>query len=154
VIPVALAAGSSSVVTAADATDAAVSGAQGKIAGAVVSAALIGNAVGNRPRLLCTTDAAADECDRTDRAAADVSSLAPEPAGPAPDGPTAATSAASAPSQSGGRQERSAVGFCVPSGCAGAASAALMGDPESAILALRKHAKRFQWALAEERQAL
>jgi hypothetical protein len=161
-VPVALAAGSSSVATAADATgSAAVGFFKGKVAAAVVSAGLLGGAVGATghaylaspaPRSTATTIAVPAVPRPT------ISSAAPELARPPIEAPAPTGSAATAPSQSGARQERTpAVGSLRAERLLlEAASAALMrGDPESAILALRKHAQRFpSGALAEEREAL
>jgi TolA-binding protein len=164
IVPVALAAGSSSVATAADATgSAAVGFLKGKVAVAVVSAALIGGAVGatghaylSSPTPRSTGATGATTVSTV--APPTVPNVVPEPASSAPDEPTATPSAAAAPSQSSGPRERShATGSLRAERLLlEAASAALMrGDPESAIPALRKHAQRFpNGALAEEREAL
>jgi hypothetical protein len=162
IVPVALAAGSSSVATAADAAGSAAVGGflKGKVAAAVVSAALMGGAVGATGHAYFASPVSRSTGATIVPAAPGppVPSIAPEQAPSAPDAPAAAASAAAAPSQSGGRQERSpAVGpLRAERLLLEAASAALMrGDSESAILALRKHAQRFpNGALAEEREAL
>jgi hypothetical protein len=162
IVPVALAAGSTSVATAADATGSAAVGGflKGKLAAALASAALLGGAVGATghayftsplPRSTAATSVAPVPQQAVPR-------NAPEPARSATDAPTAASSGETAPSQSAARQERSpAVGSLRAERLLlEAASAALMrGDPASAILALRKHEQRFpSGALAEERRAL
>jgi hypothetical protein len=161
IVPVALAAGSSSVATAADATgSAAVGFFKGKIATAVVSAALVGGAVG-------ATGHAYFAAPIPPSTGATIVSAVPRRTGPnvapeaprsAPVAPVATSSAAAVPSQSGRRQERSSAAGSLRAErlLLEAASAALMrGDPESAIPALRKHAQRFPaGALAEEREAL
>jgi hypothetical protein len=162
IVPVALVAGSSSVVTAADATGSAAAGGllKGKIAAALVSAAMIGGAVGATGHAYFASPVTRPTSATTLRAVPrpSVPSIAPAPARSAPDETTAATPAAAVPSQSGERKERSpAVGSLRSERLLlEAAAAALMrGDPESAIVSLRKHAQRFpSGALAEERQAL
>jgi hypothetical protein len=162
IVPVALAAGSSSVATAADATGSAAVGGflKGKIAAAVVSAAMLGGAVGATGHAYFASPVPQSTGSATAPAvpALAVPSIAPEPARPALDAPATASSAAPAPSQSSARQERSpAVGSLRAERLLlEAASAALLrGDSESAIVALRKHAQRFpSGALAQERQAL
>jgi hypothetical protein len=161
VVPIALAAGSSSVATAADATGSASVGfLKGKLTVALVSAALAGGAVGATgqaylasPSSRSTSAPIASAVPRPS-----VPHVAPEPAHSALSTPPLAASAAVAPAPSGGRQERSPVAGSLRAErlLLEAASAALMrGDPESAITALRKHAQRFpRGALAEEREAL
>jgi hypothetical protein len=163
IVPVALAAGSSSVGTAADATGSAAVGGflKGKIVAAVVSAAMLGGAVGATGHAYFASPVPRPTGSTTVPAVPrpTVSMIAPEPAQPLLDAPATASSATvPSPSQSGARQERSpAVGSLRAERLLlEAASAALLrGDSESAILALRKHAQRFpSGALAEERQAL
>jgi hypothetical protein len=160
IVPIALAAGSSSVATAADATgSAAVGFFKAKVTAAVVSAALVGGAVGatGQAYLASPIPPPAVAPIVSARPRPTVPSVAPEPARSAA-AATAAASAAVAPAQSGGRQERppAAGSLRAERLLLEAASAALMrGDPESAIPALRKHAQRFpHGALAEEREAL
>jgi hypothetical protein len=161
IVPVALAVGGSSVATAADATgSAAVGFLKGKVAAAVVSAALVGGAVGATghayfaaplPKSTATTTLPPVPRPPTPN-------FVPAPARSATAPPAAASSAAIPPSQHGARQERSpGVGSLRAERLLlETASAALMrGDPDSAVLALRKHAQRFpSGALAEEREAL
>jgi hypothetical protein len=161
IVPVALAVGGSSVATAADATgSAAVGFLKGKVAAAVVSAALIGGAVGATghaylasPLPKSTATTTAPPVPRPT-----VPSFVPEPARSVTEVPTATSSAANPPLQNGARQERSpgVSSLRAERLLLETASAALMrGDPESAVLALRKHAQRFpSGALAEEREAL
>jgi hypothetical protein len=160
-VPVALAAGSSSVVTAADATgSAAVGFFKAKLATAVVSAALIGGAVGATGHAYLASPEAPSAGTSSPaivpRPA--VPSAVPAPAPSVTDPPAPASSAAMAPVQSGGREERSPAVSSLRAErlLLETASAALVrGDAESAILALRKHARRFPTgALAEEREAL
>jgi hypothetical protein len=161
IVPIALAAGASSAATAADATgSAAVSFLKGKVTAAVVSAALVGGAVG------ATGHAYLASPDPRPTSTPSVSAPRPAPANVTPDPARSTTpapaavgsAAAAAPLLSGGRQERPAVAGSLRAErlLLEAASAALMrGDPESAIPALRKHAQRFpRGALAEEREAL
>jgi TolA-binding protein len=162
IVPVALAAGSSSVATAADATGSAAVGGflKAKIGAALVSAAVIGGAVGASGHAYFASPGprptSATPVSTAPRPP--VPSTALEPARSAPDETTAATSAAAVPSPSGGRQDRSPAVSSLRAErlLLEAASAALMrSDPESAIVALRKHAQRFpNGALAEERRAL
>jgi TolA-binding protein len=162
VVPMALAAGASSVVTTADASAAgAISGfLKAKIAGAVISAALIGGAVGatGHAYFASSIPRSTPAATATPVAPPAVPSVAPAPARSADDAPAAVTSGAPAPSQSSGRQLRSqGVGSLRAERLLlETASAALVrGDTDSAILALRKHAQRFpHGALAEEREAL
>jgi hypothetical protein len=161
VVPVALAAGSSSVATAADTSGSAAVGLlKAKVTAAVVSAALVGGAVGATGHAYL-----ASPIPRS--ASAPIVSAGPrhsppkvvlEPAASAAAAAPAADSAAVAPVQSGGRPERSSAAGSLRAErlLLEAAAAALMrGDPESAIPALRKHAQRFpRGALAEEREAL
>jgi hypothetical protein len=161
IVPVAVAAGVSSVATATDATgSAAVAVLKGKVAAAVVSAALIGGAVGATghayfasplPKSTATTTVAPVPQPT-------VPSFVPEPARSATGAPTGVSSVATPPSQNAARQERSSgVGSLRAERLLlETASAALMrGDPDSAVLTLRKHAQRFpSGALAEEREAL
>ena len=161
IVPVALAAGSTSVATAADATGSAALGGflKGKLAAALASAALLGGAVGATghaffasplPRSTAATPV-------TPVPQPTVPSNAPEPARSATDAPTAAPSGETAPSQSARPERSPAVGSLRAERLLlEAASAALMrGDPESAMVALRKHEQRFpSGALAEERRAL
>jgi hypothetical protein len=159
IVPVALAAGSSTAATAADATgSAAVGFLKGKIAAAVVSAALVGGAVGATGHAYFATPAPPSTGAAIVSAAPRVTVPTPEAPQSAPDGPMATSSAAAVPSQSGRRQERSQAAGSLRAErlLLEAASAALMrGDPQSAIPALRKHAQRFPTgALAEEREAL
>jgi hypothetical protein len=161
IVPIALAAGSSSVATAADATgSAAVGFFKAKVTAAVVSAALVGGAVGATGQAYLASPipppAAAPVVAARPRPT--VPNVAPEPARSAGSTATAAAPGAVAPAPSGARQERSPAAGSLRAErlLLEAASAALMrGDPESAIPALRKHAQRFpHGALAEEREAL
>jgi hypothetical protein len=162
IVPVALAAGSTSVATAADATGSAAVGGflKGKLAAALASAALLGGAVGATGHAYFASPVPRSTAATTVPPVPQpiVPNDATEPAPSAADAPTATASAATAPSQSGGRQERSpALGSLRAERLLlEAASAALVrGDPESAIVALRKHEQRFpSGALAEERRAL
>ena len=159
IVPVALAAGSSTVATAADATgSAAVGFLKGKIAAAVVSAALVGGAVGATGHAYFATPAPPATGAAIVPAAPRLTVPTPEAPQSAPSGPMATSSAAAVPSQSGRRQERSQAAGSLRAErlLLEAASAALMrGDPESAIPTLRKHAQRYPTgALAEEREAL
>jgi TolA-binding protein len=162
VVPVALAAGSSSVATAADATGSAAVGGflKGKIAAAVVSSAVLGGAVGATGHAYFASPVPQSPGSVVAPAAPQptVGSVVPAPSWSAPDAPATATSAAPPPSTSGARQERSpSVGSLRAERLLlEAASAALMrGDPDSAVVALRRHAQRFpNGALSEEREAL
>jgi hypothetical protein len=170
-VPVALAAGASSVVTTAgpssvvttaEATASAAVGGfiKAKVAAAVVSAALLGGAVGatGHAYFASPPPGSTDAPSVPAVPRATVTGLAPEPARSPSAEPAATPSASSVPLPSERRQERSlAVGSLRAERLLlEAASAALMrGDRASAILSLRKHAQRFPaGALAEERKAL
>lgn len=165
VIPVALAAASAatsaSATTGADAASSVLAGAlKAKVAAAIVSAALVGGAIG-------ATGHAYLAAPRSEVAGPPVTTVsapappAPEPAPPAHEEPAIAAvpAAASAdPSPGAARPERPR-----PPGSLRAerllietASAALMrSDPDSAVAALRQHARQFpKGALAEEREVL
>jgi hypothetical protein len=170
VVPVTLAAAgaATSAAASADSASSAVLGGalKAKLAAAVVSAALFGGAVGATGHAYLTSPPVQPSIAR---GAAPSAALprAPKPAEPAPAEPAPAEpagglfpppSAAAAPSLAAPRPERPR-----PSGSLRAerllietASAALLrSDPESAILALRQHARRFpQGDLAEEREVL
>jgi hypothetical protein len=162
IVPVAVAAGASTAATAADAGSATIGGfLKGKIAAAIVSSALVGGAVGASGHAYLASPTPSSTASTVVKVAPpppSVPSAAPVPAATTPDAPMASTSAAPSPSHSAARQDRSP-----PVGSLRAerllleaASAALVrGDPDSAILTLRKHAQRFpNGALAAEREAL
>ena len=161
VVPLALAAGSSSVTTAADAAgSAAVGFLKTKVTAAIVSAALVGGAVGatGQAYLASPTPRSTGAPIASARPQPTLPNLATEPAPSATAVATTADSAAVAPLQSGGQKERSSAAGSLRAErlLLEAAAAALMrGDPESAIAPLRKHEQRFpRGALAEEREAL
>jgi hypothetical protein len=162
-VPAALAAGSASTAAATNATGSAAVGSvlKGKIAAAVISAAVLGGVVGATGQAYFAAAPARSPVAPSvpllsARPSAVPSALAK--ARSAPDEPAPAASATTAPSQGGGRQERPR-----PFGSLRAerllietASAALMrGDSESALLALRQHARQFpNGSLAQEREVL
>ena len=161
IVPIAVAVGSSSATTA-DATASAVGGfLKGKVLAAVVSAAMVGGAVGATGHAYFAAPippSARSSGGLLPSAVPRTTNVTPEAPRASSDEPEAAPSATAAPSPSAARPARSQVAGSLRAErlLLEAASAALMrGDPESAIPALRKHAQRFPaGALAEEREAL
>jgi hypothetical protein len=164
-VPVALAAASAvttaSASSAADSVGSAVAGAlKAKIAAAVVSAVLVGGAVGAGGHAYLAAPPPPAVAPVT-RGPSTALPRAPEPAPPAHDEPAEAAPAPAVvaePSVGPARPERPR-----PAGSLRAerllietASAALMrGDPASAVVALRQHARQFpKGDLVEEREVL